>query len=235
MARSASDGLIEALRAIVTARGLKVLRTIVEGARTRRLVLELCRREEIWLESGFGLHVLKDRRLSVTYTIWVRWPRAETMLRDARPPSPYGESAMIPQVLEARSMLYPIAGLTLGGDPAYFARDEASFAPSQFDLIPELFSQVVNILVDRVVPEFCGYCDPHELARAATQPEAKSRLLMSHITVAAILAAAGKAQEFETWRQACRHGLVAPRQRRPDVQERDELYMNALARFLPSG
>jgi len=231
---SPANVLMEALPAMVNRRGLEVLGNVTEGTTTRRLMFELCRGSQISLQPEFGFHLQKDRTVRVTWTIALRWPIAEEMLRDLRPPSPYGPDVLTPQVLEARSTLYPIAQLRVCEDPAYFARPSpARFAPSEFSTMPDLVANVLDILVGRVASEFCSYCDIDELGQVAVEPEAKSRLLMAPMNVAAILVAARKRHEFEAWREAYRNGFVGPRFRGREVNEWHEQYMSSLEGRLP--
>jgi hypothetical protein len=228
---SSIDVLAEAASAVVNQRGIKVLKIVTEGTTTRRVLFELCRGPEISLQSELGFHLQKDRGVLVTWTLPLRWPRAEEMLRDLRPPSPYGADVLTAEVLEARAMLYPIAQLRIDEDPAYFARPSpVKLAPTELETISALVGDVVEILVKRVAPEFCSYCDIDELSRMAVEPEAKSRLLMAPMDIPTILAAAGKRQEFEAWREAYRKKFIV----RDDVKERHEKYMSALKSRLPN-
>jgi hypothetical protein len=101
--------------------------------------------------------------------------------------------------------------------------------------MPTLLSEVVNALVERVAPEFCRYTQIDNLACAALEPEAKSRLLMNHINVATVLALAGKRQQFWAWREAYRNGFVGNPAKpfwRPEARQFAEHYMSALEQRL---
>jgi hypothetical protein len=224
-----SSHLVDVLQALAKARALKVLAVATEGTRTRRIVVELCHGPEISLQTSFGFHAEKNGTLSVTYSTVVRWPRAEEIERDLRPPLPGDPATFTPHMLEGRNALYPIALLRIDGDSEYFDRpNPARFASSEFEMIPALLAEIVDVLVEKVIPEFSCYCDVDQLARAAPEPLAKSRLEMPPMTVPTILAAAGKMQEFRTWREAYRKGLVEYTIRKPEARQRAEHYMSAL-------
>ena len=226
--------LLEGLSAMLNRRGLKVLGNVTEGATTRRLIFELCRGSQISLQPEFGFHLQKDRTVLVAWRTALRWPNAEEMLRDLRPPSPYGPEVLTPEVVEARNMLYPIAQLLVCDDTAYFTRaSPVRFRPSEFNTIPDLIANVVENLVEKVAPNFSSYCEIEELCRVVVEPEAKSRLLMPPMNVAAILVAAGKRHEFEAWREAHRKGFAGAPVWRLKVKERDEQYMSSLQGRLP--
>jgi hypothetical protein len=228
------DKLLALISAMVDRRGLKVLGNVAEGTRTRRLIFELCHGSQISLQVEFGFHIKKDRTLLITWTSSLRWLVPEEMLRDLRPPSPYGSEVSTPEVLEARNMLYPIAQLRVCEDPTYFARPSpVGFLPSEVSVIPDFVANAVDILVEKVSREFCYYCDIDELSRAAMEPEMKSRLLMAPMNVAAILVAAGKRREFEAWRDSYRNGLLGAPTWRSEVRELHEQYMSALESRLP--
>ncbi|XUM21196.1 hypothetical protein ACRAVF_28115 [Bradyrhizobium oligotrophicum S58] len=192
----------------VEQRDLVVRGTVVEGRRTRRLTIELCPGPEISLEAEFGFHIQKSGELLVTWTTSFRWPKAEEMLRDLRPPSPYGPD--VPEIRKARTQLYPIALLRPVND---HKSNHVYFYPPEADAIRCHLVDVVDTLLQKVLPDFQPYCDVDIFSRAAMEPMAKSRLELMEINVAAILAAAGKRREFEAWRKACRNGFVGPGRR----------------------
>ncbi|MGJ4928553.1 hypothetical protein ACQR1I_14490 [Bradyrhizobium sp. HKCCYLS2038] len=217
--------LMAFLATTIEQRGLAVTGTVTEGRTTRRLIIELCRGPEISLEAEFGFHIKKGGELVVTWTTRFRWPKAEEMLRDLRPPSPYGLD--VPEIRKARTQLYPIAALEMiNGHKS----DYVGFDPPQADAIRCHLVDVVNTLLQKVVPDFHPYCDVEVFSRAAMEPMAKSRLEMGETAVAASLVAAGKRREFESWREACRNGFVG--RGRLAVNYREQ-YMQALESRLP--
>ncbi|WP_316178808.1 hypothetical protein [Bradyrhizobium sp. SZCCHNRI1009] len=201
--------LMAFLVSTVEQQGLAVRGTVVEGRRTRRLIIELCRGPEIRLEAEFGFHIQKRGALHVTWTTWFRWPKPEEMLRDLRPPSPY-DGPDVPEIRKARTQLYAIAGLRPVND---HKSNHVYFFPPEADAVRCHLVDVVDTLLQKVLPDFQPYCDVDIFSRAAMEPMAKSRLEMMQINVAAILAAAGKRREFEAWREACRNGFVGPGRR----------------------
>jgi hypothetical protein len=216
--------LVDGLQELAKARALKVLAVLAEGTRTRRVVVELCHGPEISLQTRFGFHAEKDGTLSVTYSTVVRWPRAEEIERDLRPPPPGDPATFTPEMLEAQNALYPIASLRVHDGSKYFdPPSPVRFASSEFEMIPALLAEVVDVLVEKVIPQFFCYCDADQLARAAPEPLAKTRLEMPPMSVATILAAAGKKQEFRMWREAYRNGFIGKRKGR----QTDD-YMSAL-------
>lgn len=233
MCKLSLSNLIETLSGLVSARGGSVLEIVVEDAKNRRLVAELCRGLEIRLEAIFGIHKERDRSFSITYRISVRWLKAEEMMRDFRPPSPIDVDGLSPEVVEARKQLYPIAQLRICEDAAYFEHPSpVRFELSNLEMARLALSEVVDALFSKIVPEFSRYCDPNELGRAAMIHEPKSHLLLLPINVAVILAAAGKWDEFCAWRQAYRNGFLGKPTRNPEVARRDEEFMEAIARHM---
>jgi hypothetical protein len=219
-----SSHLVDGLQELAKARALKVLAVLAEGTTTQRVVVELCHGPEISLQTRFGFHAQKDGTLLVTYSTVFRWPRAEEIERDLRPPPPGDPGTFTPEMLEAQNALYPIASLRIDEDSKYFDRPSpVRFASSEFEMIPALLAEVVDVLVEKVIPQFSCYCDADQLARAAPEPLAKSRLEMPPMSVATILAAAGKKQEFRIWREAYRNGFIGKRKGR----QTDD-YMSAL-------
>jgi hypothetical protein len=224
-----SSHLVDVLQELAKARALNVLAVLAEGTRTRRAVVELSHGPEISLQTGFGFHAQKDGTLSVTYSTVVRWPRAEEIIRDLRPPPPGDPGTFTPEMLEAQNALYPIALLRVDEDSKYFDRPSpVRFASSEFEMIPGLLAEVVDVLVEKVIPQFSCYCDADQLARAAPEPLAKSRLDMQPMCVATILAAAGKKQEFWIWREAYRNGFIGSAIARRKALPHLERYMSAL-------
>ncbi|MGJ4996363.1 hypothetical protein ACQR0Z_18200 [Bradyrhizobium sp. HKCCYLS3077] len=219
--------LMAFLAATVEQRGLAVTGTVVEGRTTRRLIVELCRGSEISLEAEFGFHIQRSGELVVTWTTRFRWPKAEEMLRDLRPPSPYGPD--VPEIRKAQTQLYPIASLCGVND---HKSDHVRFYPPEPDAVRRHVASVVNTLLQKVVPDFHPYCDVDVFSKAAMKPMAESRLEMAETAVAASLVAAGKRREFESWREACRNGFVGGGRLRLAVDYR-ERYMLAVESRLP--
>jgi hypothetical protein len=221
--------LVDVLHELATARALKVLAVLAEGMRTRRVVVELCRGPEISLQTKFGFHAQKDGTLLVAYSTVFRWPRAEEIMRDLRSPPPSDPGTFTPEILEAQNALYPIALLRVDEDSKYFDRPSpVRFAPSELEMIPALLAEVVDVLVEKVIPQFSCYCDADQLARVAPEPLAKSRLETDPMRVATILAAAGKKQEFRIWREAYRNGFIGGAIARRKARQHHERYMSAL-------
>lgn len=228
MSQLSFDRFVEVLRQIVETRGLKLLCTVADDS-TPSAVVELCRGAEISIQLRFGFHEEKDRALSLAYVLLVRWPKAEQMFRDLQPAPSYDINELPREAIEWRNRLHPIAHLRLYEDKSYFRRPSpVKLEASELKLIPQVLAEVVDTSVGRVISEYSKYCDPDELARAALEPERKSRLLMHPMIVATILIAAGKRQEFERWRAAYRSGFIGKPTRKPKVQERGEQYMAAL-------
>jgi hypothetical protein len=228
MSQPPFDRFVEILRQIVEARGLKLLCTIADDSEASAVV-ELRTGAEISLQLRFGFHERKNGALSSAYEFLVRWPRAERMFRDLQPPPSYDINELPRKVIEWRNRLHPIAHLRFYQDKSYFSRPSpVELEASESNLIGQVLAEVVDTSIGRVIPEYSQYCDPNELARAALEPEPMSRLMMSPMTVATILVAAGKRQEFERWRSAYRSGFMGKPTRKPKVQQRDEQYMAAL-------
>lgn len=227
MSQSSFDRFVEILRQIIEARGLTLLSTLADDFKVSAVV-ELRTGAEISLQLEFSFHERKDGALSLIYGFLVRWPRAEQMFRDLRPPPSHDINELPRAVIEYRNRLHPIAQLRIGEDKSYFSRPSpVELGASESRLIAQALAEVVDASIETVIPEYSRYCDPDELSRAAPKPERISRLLTHPMTVATILVAAGKRQEFERWRSAYRSGFMG-KPRKPRVQERDEQYMAAL-------
>jgi hypothetical protein len=200
------DRLARETADVLSTRAMPVLASTAEDSRTRRVTSVLFQGSEIGLQPEFGFHLNRDATLSVTYTLVLRWPRAEQIHRDLRPTSPYDEE-LPPEVLEIRRALYPIAQLRITEDLSYFPHPSPmEFESSEAGPIRTRIEDVADILVNTVLPEFSRYCEPRVFADLARLPERQSRLLISPDNAAIILALAARRAEFLAWADACRRG-----------------------------
>jgi hypothetical protein len=228
MSQSSFDRFVEILLQIIEAQELKLLCTVADDSKVSAIV-ELWTGAEISLQSRFAFHERRDGALSLVYDFLVRWPRAEQMFRNLQPPPSYDINELPREVIEWRNRLHPIAQLRISEDKSYFSRPSPiELEASEPKLIAQVLAELVDASIERVIPEYSRYCDPNELVRAALEPEPISRLLTPPMSIATILVAAGKRQEFERWRSAYRSGFMGKPTRKPRVQERDEQYMAAL-------
>jgi len=229
MSRFDLDRLARETTDVLSARAMSVLASTADDSRTRRVTGVLFQGSEIALQPEFGFHLNRDATLSVTYTLVLRWPRAEQISRDLRPETPY-EEGLSPEALEARRALYPIAQLRITEDPSYFPHPSPmECEPSAAGSIRARVEGVADILVNTVLPEFSRYCEPRVLADLAKLPERQSRLLVPPHGVAIILALAASRADFLAWADVCREGEMGKQGQSPATLH----YISRLLEWLP--
>jgi hypothetical protein len=220
MSNAKIDRLVESFQQILRLRGLKLLAVSVDMD-SRHAAIELCRGPEISLQARFQFTPKSRGSILVQYGATVRWPRAEEIARDLRGESPYAASQLLAEgmspeavdkVFAARRELYPIATFVLRQADSFFP----GVAPAAFELIPTFLAHAADVFRSRFIPEFWRYCDPDNLAQAATSSTNESHLSFPRLDAGIVLFAAGKEQEFAAWRKAYRpppHAEVEAKQR----------------------
>jgi hypothetical protein len=227
------NDLVEILETVLAKRNIKVLEVRAEDKDTWRLRAELYKGNEIGLHVCFGIHRNKVATYRLTYTLEVRWLKAETLMRDLRGPSPYPLEELTPAVIEARQKLYSIAQLRVNGDRGYFrAPSPIDFDGSEPSIVQTVFTDVCDDLMDKVVRGFSRYCFPFELAKAAIRPEKESRLLLAPRNVATILVVSGQREMFLKWRESYLAGVWESRPLRQDIKQQDEWFFEALLKHM---
>jgi hypothetical protein len=187
---------------------LQVLEIVNESTKTKRVIIKLCSDSEICLQMELGFH--KGRDLDITYAWPIRWPRAEKMLNDLRPPSPYDMSGWDAEVRaeinEARNTLYPIAQLRLEHGGYFSSPNRERFEFTELNRIQPLLEEMLCVTMRAVDQQFHAYCDPDRLALLALEPDSETLLLTTPMAVGAMLVAAGKRKEFTAWKEAYTSG-----------------------------
>ena len=207
MHQSSGRGVLEHLAAILQAKGLKVLDIERESdVDVFRLGIELSRGPEISLEARFSSGNDAGAGIYLARSLALRWPSAERLLKDLRTQRdatrPFelqtADVEHARKIREARQRLYPIAQIwTLGGPLRFESPETALNSP--------LLSQAADNIREEVIPKFSSYCDIDRLASAVLAPTGETHLQMLPVSIAAVLVAAGRQQEFLDWREASRN------------------------------
>jgi hypothetical protein len=175
------DRLVKGFEQILRLRGLKLL-TVSVDEDSRHPVIELCRGPEISLQARINFTPRSHGSILVQYCVTVRWPRAEEIDRDLRGESPYAASQLLAEgmspetvdkVFAARRELHPIATFVLKRADSFFP----GVAPDAIELVPTFLAHAADVLRSRFIPGFWRYCDPDNLAQAATSSTNESHLV----------------------------------------------------------
>jgi hypothetical protein len=220
MSNAKIDRLLEGFQQILRLRGLKLLAVSVDMD-SRHVGIELCRGPEISLQARFNFTPRSRSGVLVQYGAIVRWPRAEEIARDLRGESPYAAPQLLAEgmspeavdmVFAGRRELYPVATFVFRQADSFFP----GVAPDAFELVPTFLAHAADVFRSRFVPEFWRFCDPDNLAQAATSSTNESHLSFPHLNAGIVLVAAGREQEFAAWRKAYRppqHAKVEAKRR----------------------
>ncbi len=222
------DAVAKAISAVAEAQGFTDIRVTRDGVRRRAVNTPLTTGGEINLDAVFGLY-LEAEIVFVNYSVGVRWPKAEELMRKYCPSvGPRPPKRMLPKNRE-----YPITNLSITQSKDYFKYPSPTrFLTTEAAKCRDFADSTIKVLRRRIVPEFSDCLDPEGLARRVQLPDSESNL--SHLTLskAAILGAASKTEAL----RALRKVYLDPH--RPnlhhEVLERDTRYFDALERVASS-
>ncbi|WP_119392680.1 hypothetical protein [Taklimakanibacter lacteus] len=192
------------------------------------LTLELKRRGELTLLLEYRLEQSGSGNVFASYFISVDWPKAQKLRKlqhaVADPPS----VPFTPAIQAAREADYCIANFSVTGDTNFFS-ERSPLVSDNIEWLGTYLPETMRIAIAKIVPEFSLYCDPQILAEKCTEPTSSNHLHLHAFDIAAILAAAGRAGGFHSWREDFE---ADPRWREFSKRPAVRRYLDALEKHL---